>query len=405
MTVSALLALSSVVVTVPIATADDDLRDKQRDARSDVRSAQEDLQESSRALAAAATRLREARAKLSGAQQRLGAAQAELVEARRLDLRMQARLEAAEARLARAQAALEVARERVRGQRADIGRLAASMYVNGDPSMMGLSVVLNSQDPAEATSQLNTVDSLMSRQDLTLDELRATRAAMVAEEAEVAAAKEAVAEQRAAAATNLSRSQELERQAAAARTEVASLVVGRRAAEAQAGRARAADAGQLRAAEQQAARIKRLILERAARQRGGVTGASGGFLARPVPGYVTSPYGYRIHPIYGYYGLHDGTDFHAPCGTPNVAVAAGTVISTAWSDVYGNRLYLDVGQVNGKNMTVVYNHLSSYAVGAGQRVGRGQVVGYAGTTGWSTACHLHFSVLLDGNPVDPMRYL
>ena len=55
-------------------------------------------------------------------------------------------------------------------------------------------------------------------------------------------------------------------------------------------------------------------------------------------------------------------------------------------------------------MTLVYNHISSYKVGTGARVGRGDVVAYSGTTGWSTGCHLHFTVLLNGNAVDPERY-
>ena len=81
------------------------------------------------------------------------------------------------------------------------------------------------------------------------------------------------------------------------------------------------------------------------------------------------------------------------------------MISRVWSDVYGNRLYLDVGRVNGKNMTLVYNHATSYRVGVGAHVGRGETLGYAGTTGWSTGCHLHFTVLLDGSPVNPMNYM
>ena len=56
-------------------------------------------------------------------------------------------------------------------------------------------------------------------------------------------------------------------------------------------------------------------------------------------------------------------------------------------------------------MTVVYNHLSAYRVDTGQHVSRGQTIGLAGTTGWSTACHLHFTVLRDGSPVDPMSYM
>jgi murein DD-endopeptidase MepM/ murein hydrolase activator NlpD len=399
---AALLLAGGVVL--PHAAADDDLRDRQRDVRGQVRDAQGDLHESSKALAAAARRLGRARAALAAAQNRLDTAEAAVAEAARLDARMQRRLEAAQHRLVQARAALDAARKRVAEKRAAIGQLAASNYANGDPALMGLSVMLNSQDPEEVTSQLNTVDSLMSRQTTELAELKAARALMVAEEARVERLKIEVAAQRKAARVNLVRKQGLEQEAAAARTQVATLVARGRAAEAQAARARRADLAQLQALKKQEARIRELILARARKQTGGYRGDAGGFLARPVPGAVTSPFGYRRHPIYGYWGLHDGTDFSAPCGTPNRAVASGTVISRYWSDVYGNRLYLDLGRVNGKNMTVIYNHLSSYAVGSGQRVGRGQVVGYSGSTGWSTGCHLHFTVMLNGTPVNPMGY-
>ena len=266
-------------------------------------------------------------------------------------------------------------------------------------------MILNSQDPEEVTSQMNTIDSLMSRQTTLLDDLREARAAMVAEEAKVEAAKDAVAVQRKAARENLVRKQALESAAAGARVEVATHLRATRVARAAAARARQADLRELRTLKRQEDKIKALILERARRQRGGYRGDAGGFLYRPVAGGVTSSFGYRRHPIYGYWGLHDGTDFSAPCGSALRAAGGGTVISTTWSSVYGNRLYLDLGQVNGKNMTVVYNHMTSYAASSGERVSRGETVGYAGSTGWSTGCHLHFTVLLDGSPVDPMRYM
>ncbi len=398
------LVLLGAGIAVPSASADN-LRDKQRDVRGQVRSTQGDLQESSKALGAAARRLRTARAALTSAQRRLVVAQNNLDAAARLDALMQSRLQAAEHRLALARVALDAARARVRGQRAEIGVLAASNYANGDPALMGLAVILNSQDPAEVTSQMNTVDSLMDKQTTLLAALRDARARMVAEEAKVEQAKVAVGVQRQAARANLVRKQGLERSASTARAEVATLVARGRAAEAAAARARRADLVQLRALRKQEDRIRVMIIERARRQRGGYKGDTGGFLFRPVPGAVTSSFGYRRHPIYGYWGLHDGTDFRASCGTPNRAAGSGTVISRYWSDVYGNRLYVDLGQVNGKNMTVIYNHLSSYSASVGERVSRGEVVGYSGSTGWSTACHLHFTVMLDGNPVDPVKYL
>jgi murein DD-endopeptidase MepM/ murein hydrolase activator NlpD len=293
----------------------------------------------------------------------------------------------------------------VADQRAAIGRLAASNYANGDPALMGLSVMLTSQDPAEVTTQMNTVTALMSRQTTLLESLRKARAQMVVVEAQVEKARATVAVQRRAAAENLVRKESLEHSAAQARATVATLVARAKSATLAAARVRRADERQLRAAKKQEQRIRQLIIERSRRQHGGYSGGTGGFLFRPVPGWVTSPYGWRMHPIYHYWGLHDGTDFHAPCGTPERAGQSGTVISEVWSDVYGHRLYLDVGRVNGKNMTLVYNHLSAYRTHVGQRVRRGQTVGLAGTTGWSTGCHLHFTVLLDGSPVNPMNYM
>ncbi|MCY7396800.1 MAG: M23 family metallopeptidase, partial [Nocardioides sp.] len=130
-----------------------------------------------------------------------------------------------------------------------------------------------------------------------------------------------------------------------------------------------------------------------------------GPLLAPVTGRVTSAFGFRRHPIYGYWGLHDGTDFGVACGEGLRASGDGTVLSTVYSSVYGNRLYLDLGIVGGRSLTVVYNHLSGYAKSAGDVVSRGQVVGYVGSTGWSTGCHLHYMVLVDGEPVDPATYL
>ncbi len=131
-----------------------------------------------------------------------------------------------------------------------------------------------------------------------------------------------------------------------------------------------------------------------------------GFLSPPtsVP-YITSSYGWRIHPIYGYGRLHAGTDFRAYCGTPILAAADGTVEWATYRFGFGNQVMLDHGVVSGKVLFTSYNHFSSFAVSSGQSVERGQVVGYSGTTGTSTACHLHFEVYVNGSTVDPMKYV
>ena len=131
--------------------------------------------------------------------------------------------------------------------------------------------------------------------------------------------------------------------------------------------------------------------------------ASNGFMF-PVPGPITSPYGRRFHPILHYWKLHDGTDFRAGCGTRIRAAANGRVEEKYYNSGYGNRLIIDHGVERGRYVSTGYNHLSGYAVRVGQKVRKGQVIGYVGSTGYSTGCHLHLMVWLDGRVSNPMRW-
>lgn len=134
--------------------------------------------------------------------------------------------------------------------------------------------------------------------------------------------------------------------------------------------------------------------------------ASPGWLSTPVEGArISSGYGYRVHPVLGYRKLHTGTDFAAPCGTPITAAADGTVVSAGWGGGYGNLVVLAHGDVGGSSLATAYAHQSRLVVSAGQQVSRGQLIGYVGTTGTSTGCHLHLETRVAGTPVDPVRFL
>ena len=124
----------------------------------------------------------------------------------------------------------------------------------------------------------------------------------------------------------------------------------------------------------------------------------------PVNGYITSPFGMRVHPITGVYKLHDGVDFGAACGTPIYAAASGSVVEAGYSGAWGNRIVVDHGLVDGDGLATGYNHMSGLAVSGGS-VSRGQLLGWVGSTGYSTGCHLHFNVYVNGTPVNPMGYL
>ena len=86
------------------------------------------------------------------------------------------------------------------------------------------------------------------------------------------------------------------------------------------------------------------------------------------------------------------------------AAADGEIISAGGAGGYGNRIIIDHGMVDGADLATTYNHLSRIVRGGGS-VSRGQLIGYVGTTGLSTGCHLHFEALVDGNYVNPMRWL
>ena len=124
-------------------------------------------------------------------------------------------------------------------------------------------------------------------------------------------------------------------------------------------------------------------------------------LAQPSEGMITSPFGWRIHPIFGTREFHTGLDIANRLGTPVRAAESGIVRFVGWMGGYG-RLVI-VTHANG--LETSYSHLSTMVVSLGQRVGRGQVLGRMGSTGWSTGPHLLFEVRRNGVAVDPTPFL
>lgn len=132
---------------------------------------------------------------------------------------------------------------------------------------------------------------------------------------------------------------------------------------------------------------------------------SGGFIM-PVSGArITSPYGSRIHPIFKSRIFHTGIDYGVPYGTPIKAANSGKVIYSGWYGGYGKVVIIDHGSCTGAPTTTLYAHMSKQAVEVGQTVSRGQIIGYVGSTGYSTGPHLHFEVRINGKHQNPNNYL
>ncbi|MEM6735586.1 MAG: M23 family metallopeptidase [Bacteroidota bacterium] len=116
---------------------------------------------------------------------------------------------------------------------------------------------------------------------------------------------------------------------------------------------------------------------------------------------LASGYGMRMHPIYKVRRMHEGTDFSLPTGSPVYATGDGKVVATV-SKFNGYGKYIKIK--HGFGYQTLYAHLSQFLVRPGQLVKRGQVIGYSGNTGGSTAPHLHYEVIKNGKKVNPINY-
>ena len=129
-----------------------------------------------------------------------------------------------------------------------------------------------------------------------------------------------------------------------------------------------------------------------------------GFI-KPINGRITSPFGWRIHPIFHTRSFHSGVDIAGPYRGNVRASNSGKVIYTGWYGGYGKVVIISHGDINGIPMTTLYAHLNSTNVSNGEYVNKGQVVGFEGTTGYSTGPHVHFEVRLKGRPNNPLNYI
>ena len=373
-----------------------------------IDSAAQELDQSSAALLDAVRALETARRRLAQAEGRLLAARRAVSAARARYAAIQTELGQALAASADATAAVRDAQQEIDQQLASVRRVVVESAQGASPSLLELAAFLNSQRPGDIARQAGTNRAVLDVETAALQRVEAARAILLVQQRRLAAAEQAITEQEVAARESLRERAVLLDDTRRATDGVAKRTEQLQVKRAAAARARAKDLKRLVELRRERDRVADLLRKSAAvrdiRGGGGPGGSSGG-LDWPVDGYISSPFGMRLHPVYGQWALHDGMDIAAPCGAPVRAASSGRVLATYYNSGYGNRIVMDNGTGRGAGIGTTYNHLSGFSTYTGERVQRGEIIGFVGTTGASTGCHLHFMVLKDGTAVNPGEWL
>lgn len=388
----------------------DDIRKKQSAVDKKLKDAKKDVKASEARFDAASRKLKESEQRLASAQSKLQSTRGQLVVAQAENDRLRAELDASEAKLDAAQKNVDSAEKNLDASQNEVERFTVESVMQGDSGLRAFGGLLKGEDPTTFTDRVSAHTSVTDAQIARMQELDASRVLLEVERAKFQELRDEVARQKAQAEEHVALMADLTAQAESQQRAVASLVDENSAARKEANAAlqddRAVQAAFQRERDDLSRRLQKIIDEELRKAgKDPKPSNNGSTLSRPVTGRISSQYGMRRHPILGYNRMHDGTDFAAPCGTPIWAAANGTVVQRYYSSGYGNRIVVNHGIMRGVNVMTTYNHLSRYNVSNGQKVTRGQVIGYVGTTGMSTGCHLHFMVLVNGNHTNPMNWL
>ena len=298
---------------------------------------------------------------------------------------------------------LAEAQKRLEGRESVFYKRVRDIYINGRLSY--LDVVIGSKDFSDFANRLELLKRIIDSDITLINEIKKERADIEAHKQKLEADRAKLVELEKSA---LAKQAEIE-QKKAERNVVLQKAQNDRATAMQAIEELNASSAQVSAMlkERQAARAAAAAAAAAAAQSSGGQGASDnwvqgtGQLGWPVSGEITSPYGYRVHPIWGTTIYHSGIDIGVDEGTPVHAADGGVVVWSGWMGGYGYAVVID----HGNGLSTLYGHNSELAVDEGQSVAKGQVISYAGSTGNSTGPHVHFEVRVNGDPVDPMGYL
>ncbi|NYF99167.1 peptidoglycan DD-metalloendopeptidase family protein [Janibacter cremeus] len=456
--VSAALSVCLLGGVVTYASADPDPKQQKEHVEEKLSDARGDLQETSADLVEAHDALEKTRGKLPAARSKAEQAAAAEVSAQSEYDDAVAAHEVAQANEHKAEKELRTTSTRISRARKEVGGFAGQVYQRDGIGTM--KVAVGSEDPSDFIDKMIMAESVGETQGAALQDLSTSRANLVSTGDRLQALREQTKQAKETKEGALASAQEASSAADAAQADLESLEDDQSSQAAALERAKKKDTKRVESLQAESDKLTKILEERARqarireaeirkarkaqerreaeareraeqqrreRERASRESApsapsapapkpappkpappkpapSSGVLSAPSSAPVSSQFGYRYHPILHYSRLHAGRDYAASCGTAVRAAASGTVISAGVAGGYGNQLVIDHGVKRGTSLATTYNHLQRFAVSGGH-VERGQVIGYVGTTGTSTGCHLHFETRENGTPVDPRRWL
>lgn len=403
-------------------TAAADERSDAEANRSDAQRRQQELTSSlegvSKELGQAYLDLQDATTSLTQAETELSDAETTLAQKEREQKTASDRLDVAKAEQDNINTQNAEADKNVSENQTAIAELVVATY-QGDNSLSSWSFVLSSENVDDLTTRASSVEIAAGVEENVLTEAenersrtanRKARQDAVAERVttlknEADAAQKAAADAKATAQTKRDEVAALKETKQSA---VNSFEEQKKTLEAQQAQAKQDEAAANAVIAELEEQNRRALAQQGGSSGGGGGGAAaagslgGGAIGHPIAGplIVNSPFGYRVHPISGTYTLHDGVDLAAGVGVPQYAAISGTV-RTGYNGSCGNYVFIS-GIAGGNSVVVGYCHLSGHSVYSGQSVSQGDQIGLTGMTGGVTGPHVHFSVRINGDYVDPM---
>lgn len=329
--------------------------------------------------------LEDKKKEISNAMERLILTQEELAEAKRKLAAIESRQQALSIKIRQNEAALAAKQEEYDKSRSVYKKRLRDIYENGQVNY--LDVLLGAADFRDFSSRMYLLQRVIRRDFALIDRLEEQREALLQQKAEL----DDIRKQLAAAHAESQKEKEIVAQKTVERQKLYEQALAEKAQ-------LDAEYEELQRNSQEiTAMIQRMEQEGRMMPQAGGTGQ----MAWPVNGEITSPFGWRVHPIWGTQIFHAGLDIGADYGDPVHAADSGTVVFAGWMGGYGNAVMID----HGGGMVTLYGHNSSITVGEGEQVSKGQTIALAGSTGNSTGPHCHFEVRIHGEVVSPLQYL